>query len=148
MFKGRYEHSIDAKGRSSIPSRFREILTSRYSDERLIVTSFIDPCLIAFPVAEWQALEERIRELPRFDPKVRQVKRLLVSGATECPIDRHGRILIPPALRNFAGLKKEVVWAGMVDTIEIWSGKGWEKMFDESRERAGDLADALGDLGL
>ena len=61
MFRGRYEHTIDQKGRTSIPSRFRELLSSKYADDRLIVTSYLDPCLIAYPVAEWQAFEERLR---------------------------------------------------------------------------------------
>jgi len=148
MFRGRYEHAIDNKGRTSIPSRFREILSSKYSDDRLIITSFIDPGLIAYPVAEWQAFEERIRSLPRFDPKVMQVKRVLISGATECPIDRNGRILIPPVLREFAGLEREIIWAGMVDAIEIWSKENWERMFQEARGKIANLGGALGDLGL
>ncbi len=149
MFNGRFEHTIDAKGRVSIPSRFREILSSQYADDRLIVTSFIDPCLIAYPVAEWQALEERVRALPRFDPAVVQLKRLLVSGATECPIDKNGRILIPPVLRQFAGLDREIIWAGMTDTIEIWSKDGWDHMFEQARgPDLPELKEALGKLGL
>jgi len=148
MFRGRYEHTIDQKGRTSIPSRFRELLSSKYSDERLIVTSFVDPCLIAYPVAEWQAFEEKVRALPRFDPKIMQLKRVLISGATECPIDRNGRILIPPVLREFAGLKREIVWAGMVDYIEIWAKDGWDPMFQQARDRIADLGGALGDLVL
>jgi MraZ protein len=148
MFKGRFEHTIDAKGRVSIPSRFREILASRYADDRLIVTSFLDPCLIAYPVAEWQALEERVRQLPRFDPAVVRIKRVLISGATECPIDKNGRILIPPVLRQFAGLEREMTWAGVVDNIEIWSKENWASMFDKARKPDPDLTEALGKLGL
>ena len=148
MFRGRYEHTIDQKGRTSIPSRFRELLSSKYSDDRLIVTSFVDPCLIAYPVAEWQAFEEKVRALPRFDPKVMQLKRVLISGATECLIDRNGRILIPPVLREFAALKREIVWAGMVDYIEIWAKDGWDPMFQQARDRIADLGGALGDLVL
>jgi MraZ protein len=146
LFKGRFEHTIDAKGRVSIPSRFREILASRYEDDRLIVTSFLEPCLLAYPVAEWQALEERVRELPRFDPAVVRLKRVLVSGATECPIDKNGRILIPPVLRDLAGLEREMIWAGMVDNIEIWSRANWQQMFEQARGK--DLAEAMGKLGL
>ena len=148
MFRGRYEHTIDQKGRTSIPSRFRELLSSKYADDRLIVTSFVDPCLIAYPVAEWQAFEEKVRALPRFDPKVMQLKRVLISGATECLIDRNGRILIPPVLREFAALKREIVWAGMVDYIEIWAKDGWDPMFQQARDRIADLGGALGDLVL
>ena len=148
MFTGRYEHTVDSKGRVAIPSKFREVLAGSYADDRLIITSFIDPCLIAYPVSEWRSFEERIRTLPRFDPEVLQLKRVLVSGATECPIDGNGRVLIPPVLRQFAGLEREVVWAGMVDTIEIWAKSAWEKMFAEARGNVGALGAALGDLGL
>ena len=148
MFRGRYEHTIDQKGRTSIPSRFRELLSSKYADDRLIVTSFLDPCLIAYPVAEWQAFEEKVRALPRFDSKVMQLKRVLISGATECLIDRNGRILIPPVLREFADLKREIVWAGMVDYIEIWAKDGWVPMFQQERIQIADLGGALGELVL
>jgi MraZ protein len=148
MFTGRFEHTIDSKGRVSLPSRFREILSTSYADDRLIITSFTDPCLIAYPVAEWRTFEEKVRSLPRFDPRVMQVKRVLVSGATECPIDKNGRVLIPPVLRQFAGLEREVVWAGMVDTIEIWSKDNWERMFASARGDIAGLGGSLGDLGL
>jgi len=146
MFEGRFERTIDAKGRVSLPSRFREILSSRYADDRLIVTSLVDPCLIAYPVAEWQILEERVRQLPRFDPVVVRVKRVLISGATKCPIDRNGRILIPPVLRKFAGLEREVVWAGMTDTIDIWSKENWEPVYEQARGPG--LLDDLKKLGI
>jgi MraZ protein len=145
MFSGRYEHTIDAKGRTSIPSKFREILSSRYGDDRLILTSYVQPCLIAYPVSEWQVIEEKIRALPRFDPKVMQVKRVLVSGATECSMDRAGRILIPPTLREFAWLEKDIIWAGMTDNIEIWSKGNWEEMFQKARD---EIANLGGELGL
>ncbi len=145
MFSGRYEHAIDAKGRTSIPSKFREILSSRYGDDRLILTSYVQPCLIAYPVSEWQVIEEKIRALPRFDPKVMQVKRVLVSGATECSMDRAGRILIPPVLREFARLEKDIVWAGMTDNIEIWSKENWDEMFKQARD---EIAKLGGELGL
>ena len=148
MFSGRYEHTIDGKGRTSIPARFREILSSQFSDDRLIVTSLVDPCLIAHPVSEWQAIEEKIRLLPRFDPKVIQVKRVFISGATECPIDKNGRILVPPVLREFAGFERDIVWVGQVNYIELWSKKNWETVFKSARDQIGDLGGALGDLVL
>ena len=104
MFRGRYEHTVDPKGRTSLPSRFREILADR-SDDRLIVTTAIDaPCLIAYPFAEWQRFEERLMALPQFDPAVVKLKRVYVSSAMECSVDRNGRILIPPVLREHAGI--------------------------------------------
>jgi len=102
--------------------------------------------LRAYPVTEWQALEERVRQMPRFDPAVVRLKRVLISGATECPIDKNGRILIPPVLRQFAGLEREMIWAGMVDNIEIWSKENWSQAFEQAR--GPDLMDALAKLGL
>lgn len=148
MFRGRFEHTVDSKGRVSFPSRFREILSSSYSDDRLIVTSFVDPCLIAYPLAEWKAIEDKARQLPRFDPKVLQLKRILISGAQECPIDKNGRVLIPPSLREFAQIEKDVVWSGMVDMIELWSKEQWQRMSRDARDHLSDLGPALGSLGL
>ena len=147
MFTGRYEHTIDSKGRVSLPSKFREIVSSSYKEDRLIITSFVDPCLIAYPLAEWRIIEEKVRALPRFDKRTMQFKRVFVSGATECAIDKNGRVLIPPLLRQFASLEREVIWAGVTDTIEIWSKSNWERMFDASRGQVADLGGALGDLG-
>jgi MraZ protein len=148
MFTGRYEHTIDAKGRVSLPSKFREILASQYSDDRLIITSFTDPCLLAYPATEWQALVKKVSTLPRFDPRVVQLKRIFISGATECLIDRNGRVLIPPMLRGFAHLEREVIWAGVTDTIEIWSKADWDQEVLKAQAKAADLGGTLGSLGL
>jgi MraZ protein len=148
MFRGRYEHTIDNKGRVSLPARFREIVSSRYSEDRLIVTSFIEPCLIAYPVAEWQLVEDRFRNLAHFDPKVLRLKRVLISGAHECQIDSNGRVLIPPILRDYAKLEREVVWTGMVERIELWSKETWERVSEEDRGQLPNMGDVLGQIGL
>jgi MraZ protein len=148
MFRGRFEHTIDAKGRTSVPSRFREILAEHY-DERLIITQSADfPCLSAWPYAEWRKFEERVMALPHFDPAVVTLKRLYISPATECPIDQNGRILIPPHLRDHAGLERDLIVAGMVDTFEIWAKQRWEAELQASRDRIGNLGSALAALGL
>lgn len=147
MFRGRYEHQIDQKGRTSLPARFREILAAR-GDERVIITSGLDPCLVAYPVAEWQSFEERLAKLPRFEPHVVRIKRLYVSGAIETPVDKNGRILLPPALRAYAGLERDILFAGMVDHIEIWSRERFRADVQASDEERAVLAKALADLGL
>src|SRR4029434_1342980 len=91
MFRGRFENTIDSKGRISVPSKFREVLSSHY-DERLIVTNF-DGCLWAYPYREWQAIEEKVSSLPQFKAEVRALQRVFVSAASECPMDKQGRIL-------------------------------------------------------
>ena len=117
MFRGRYEHTIDGKGRLSIPSKFRDVLTERY-DNRLVVTVF-DGCLLAYPHREWKLLEDKILELPEFKKSTRTLLRFFYSSAADCPIDKLGRILIPQALRSKAGLEKEVTLLGVSRQFEI-----------------------------
>lgn len=146
MFRGRYEHGIDNKGRLSVPSKFREILTTNF-DERLIITNY-DGCLWAYPVAEWQKLEEKVNARPQFDETVRLFQRVFISAAVEAPIDGSGRILIPPTLREYAGISKDVVLVGMTNRIEIWSRERWQNEFDQSQKKLEVMGDKLADLGL
>lgn len=147
MFRGRFEHTIDSKGRVSIPSKFREILRERYDDERVVITTF-DNCLVMYPYREWTLLEERASNLSMLKREVKAFVRLFFSGATECSIDKLGRILIPPALRNYAGLEKDVVLAGMLNKIEIWSKDRWETEIAKAQENFDALSDVIADLGL
>lgn len=146
MFRGRFDYSIDDKGRVSLPAKFREVLSANY-DERLIITTF-DQCLWAYPIPEWQAIEEKIAALPQFKSQVKALQRVFVSGAAECPLDKQGRIIIPPTLRDYGGLKKEVVFVGMTKRIEIWSKERWEAVFSESQTLIEAATDDLADLGL
>lgn len=146
MFRGRFEHSLDTKGRLSIPSKFRDILSSNY-DERLIVTNF-DNCLWAYPASEWVKIEEKIASQSQFRNEVKALQRVFVSAATECPVDRSGRILIPPTLRDYAAITKDVVLVGMVNKIEIWSSERWNKVFEEALGSLSSIGDKLADLGL
>ena len=146
MFRGRFEHSIDLKGRVSVPVKFREILAT-HSDERLILTNF-DNCLWGYPVAEWRIIEDKVAALPQFKPEVKALQRVFISAATECPVDKQGRILIPPTLRDYAGISKDLVFVGMTKRIEIWSQERWQKVFTESQENIGEMTDKLADLGL
>jgi len=151
MFRGLHEHAIDPKGRTSLPARFREALTEQTGSDQeptLIITTGIDRCLVAYPPAEWHAFEARLAALPQFDPAVVQLKRIYVAGATECSIDRHGRLLIPPMLRAYAEIERDVVWAGMVTTIEIWAKELWAHEVKAAREDRQAVARALGNLGL
>ena len=132
MFRGVYEHQIDAKGRTSFPVRLRETLVGAY-DERLIITTALDPCLHAYPLREWEALESALAKRNPMEPGVKTLMRLYVASAQECPIDKMGRILVPPSLRVHAALEKEVVWAGMVKVIELWSKDGWRKAQEDAR---------------
>jgi MraZ protein len=126
--------------------KFREILSSQF-DERLIVSNF-DRCLWAYPVSEWQKIEEKVAALPQFNPQVKALQRVFISAACECPVDKQGRILIPPTLREYAGLKRDIVMVGMVKRIEIWDKERWSKVFDESQDLVSGSGESLADLGL
>lgn len=133
MFRGRFEHTIDAKGRISLPAKYREILSSNYND-RLIVTNF-DSCLIAYPFEEWAILEERFSQHSIMEEDVQTFMHYFISGATECTIDKLGRILIPPTLRKHAGLEREVIFVGMITRIQIWDKSRWDEKFTEAQEK-------------
>jgi MraZ protein len=147
MFRGTYEHSIDEKGRTSIPVKFREILAAHY-DDRLIVTNHFDTCLVAYPHSEWLAFEEKVKAKPKFDESMIALKRFYIGGAVECAIDRLGRIVIPQTLRKHAEIKNDVVWVGQVDTVEIWAKEVWERESGLAKEQVKSLRRGLADLGL
>jgi MraZ protein len=146
MFRGRFEHSVDSKGRVSIPAKFRELLAEKY-DDRLILTNF-DRCLVAYPYEEWRVLEERVSSLSMVKKEVKAFQRFFISGATECPIDKLGRILIPPTLRDYAQLGRNVVFAGMLRKFEIWSKERWLEEIKRSEVDFEGMGEALSDLGI
>ncbi len=141
VFRGVFEHQIDAKGRTSFPAKLRETLVGSY-DERLIVTTALDACLHAYPVREWEQLETALSRRNPMEPGVKTLMRLYVAPAQECQVDKLGRVLIPPALRLHAALEKDVVWAGMVKVIELWSKAGWRQAQEDARQ-ASDSADVM-----
>ncbi len=147
MFRGRYEHTIDAKGRTSLPARYRDVLSS-VGERRVILTSALDPCLVAYTAPEWMAFEERLAKLPQFDSAVQKLKRLYVSGAVECEVDDSGRILIPATLRDYAHLKKDVLWAGSGKYAELWDVTLWKKHFETNDEERAQIGSRLAELGL
>ena len=119
MFSGRYEHTIDAKGRVAIPARFRETLSGEYNNEPLIITN-LEKCLVLFPEKEWARTLETARKIPLSNPDAQDWLRFFVSGAVDCPIDSQGRILIPPTLREHAGLDRQAMFVSMLTRFEIW----------------------------
>lgn len=109
-----------------MPARFRDTLVSD-GDPRFILTpALFDPCLHLYPMRSWEALERRVDELPRFDPNIVRFRRLYVSAAIECELDKAGRVLIPGGLRDKAGLDRDVLWAGMGQSIELWAKERWD----------------------
>lgn len=147
MFRGRYEHTIDAKGRTSLPARYRDTLAA-LGERRIVLTSALDPCLSAYTMPEWTAFEERVAKLPQFDRAVQKLKRIYVSGAVECDIDDSGRILIPPTLRDHASLTKDVLWAGSGKYAELWDKEAWRSHFQTTDDERQDISSRLAELGL
>lgn len=150
LFRGQHEHAIDGKGRTSVPSKFRDLLAAQ-SSERLVLTHGVDPCVVAYPMTEWLAFEERLSRLPQFDSSVATIRRLYVSGAVEIELDKLGRLVIPKELRDVAGLEREVLWAGMGKHIELWSKARFDGLrravLDDDKKRA-EIAARLAELGL
>jgi MraZ protein len=144
MFRGRFEHLIDSKGRLSIPSKFRETLNERY-DSRLVITTY-DNCLIAYPFAEWQVLEEKVASMPEFKKDTKAFLRFFYSSAADCAIDKLGRILVPQALRDYARLEKDVILIGALKHVEIWSKTLWEQA--EAQASQEEIVNTLERLGL
>lgn len=122
MFLGEFSHTIDEKGRLTLPAKFRADLAAG-----LIVTRGIDKCLFAFPSAEWHNLAQRVSNLPLTEPQAREFRRLLFSGASDDVPDKQGRVLIPQYLREYANLDGEVIVAGLNTHIEIWSPAAWRE---------------------
>lgn len=150
MLRGRYEHAVDEKGRTSVPARFREAMAAS-GDAHLVLTTGLDPCLVAYPMREWMAFEERLAALPQFDASVAMLRRIYVSSAVECEVDKHGRILVPAGLRKHAGLTRDALWAGMGRHAEIWSSERFESLRDgalENPEQREAIAKRLAELGL
>lgn len=121
MFLGEYTHTIDDKGRITIPAKFRGELATG-----LVVTRGFDQNLMVFPVQEWEALAERISQRPLGDEDVRAFRRRVFSGAVDLTPDRQGRIVLPQYLRDFADIDGEVVIAGVFNYIELWNTEAWQ----------------------
>ncbi len=145
MFRGRYEHTIDAKGRISIPAKFREVLNKKY-DDRLVISHY-DQCLVAYPHEEWAILEEKQKHLPQMKKETKTYLRFFYSSGADCTIDKQGRLLIPQTHRDYANLQKEVVLVGMGTRIEIWDKQKWGEEFRRSQESFDKDSDVLTSLG-
>ena len=141
MFMGEYSHTIDAKGRMIIPSKFREEL-----GENFVLTKGLDGCLSIYPMDEWEAFEEKLRALPLTNKDARAFSRFFVAGATTCELDKQGRILVPSTLREFAGLNKDVVLTGNLTRIEVWSKEKW--LENSNYEDMDAIAEGMQSMGI
>lgn len=141
MFMGEYNHTIDAKGRLIVPSKFREVLGDTF-----VVTKGLDGCLFVYDNKEWNAFEEKLKSLPLTNKEARQFARFFLAGAAEVEVDKQGRILVPNILREFAQISKDVVLIGVASRIEIWSRERFEGI--ASFEDMDEIAEHMAELGL
>ena len=143
LLTGEFNHSIDPKGRLIIPSKFREIL-----GEDFVITKGLDGCLFLYPNNEWKIFEEKLRTLPLTNKNARTFTRFFLGSAVDGGLDKQGRVLISAALREFAGLEKDVVLVGVLDRVEIWDKAKWDENNAAVEENMDEIASQMEDLGL
>lgn len=157
MFRGDFQTTIDPKGRTSIPARFREILTESFGDERFFITKcpvdmgggLFSRGLSIYPYREWLALEEKVdKETGLTSAQLNSIKRIILAPGVECSADKQGRVLIPPTLRAYAELERDVVIVGMQKKVEIWSQAAWDRVVDQAEKDFPSDTAALAALGL
>lgn len=142
-FMGEHHHNIDTKGRLFIPARFRQGLGDLF-----VLTKGLDGCLFVYPRPEWAAMEQKLKSLPITKSDARAFVRFFFSGATECEVDKQGRILIPGNLRTHAQLEKEVVIIGVSARVEIWARDLWEQYSARAATAYEVIAEKIADLDL
>lgn len=141
MFMGEYQHSLDEKGRMIIPAKFRDSLGQSF-----VVTRGLDQCLFVYPKDEWSIMEQKLKSLPLMKSDARAFTRFFFSGATECDLDKQGRVNIPNNLRDHAKLDKDAVVIGVSNRVEIWSKELWEGYAQQSEESFNEIAEKLVDF--
>ena len=142
MFYGEFEHTIDRKGRLIVPAKFRQAL-KEHDISALFLTRGLDGCLFLFPESEWRLVESRFKQIPFTKAEGRKFNRMFFSGATEVSVDTLGRILVPKALKDFAGIKEDVVIAGISSRMEVWSRERWQAFYETSRQSFEEVAERV-----
>lgn len=143
MFLGEYTYLIDDKKRLAIPSKFREAL-----GKKAVITRGLDNCLFLYPMNDWDVLAKKLSQMPLSQADARGFARIMLAGAMEVSLDRLGRILVPDYLKDYAGLKKEAVVAGLYNRIEIWDKTIWQGYKQKTEKEAGNIAERLKELGV
>ncbi|ASB89730.1 division/cell wall cluster transcriptional repressor MraZ [Bacillus sonorensis] len=138
MFMGEYQHTIDSKGRMIVPAKFREGLGDQF-----VLTRGLDQCLFGYPMSEWKLIEEKLKALPLTKKDARAFTRFFFSGATECELDKQGRINIASPLLSYAKLEKECVVIGVSNRIELWSKEIWEQYVEEQEDSFAEIAENM-----
>lgn len=143
MFIGEYTHTLDAKNRVSIPSKFRKEL-----GKGAVITRGLDQSLVVYPLKEWEGMSQKLGSLPASQIEARGFARLMLAGAAQVEFDSLGRALVPEYLKAYAGLAKNVVVIGLYNRIEVWNQERWEAYKGKVEGEVGDFASKLGELGI
>jgi MraZ protein len=143
MFIGEYQHTLDAKNRAIMPSKFREKLGDRF-----VMTKGLDNCLFVYSQNEWSIVEEKLKSLPMTNKDARAFLRFFFAGASECELDKQGRIVIPTNLKEYARIDRELVIIGISTRIEIWSKEEWNKFNSDANISYEDVAEKMSQLGI
>lgn len=146
MFSGRFNHTLDDKGRIKIPQKIKDSLASDYNDNRVIVTN-LDKCLVAYPLDEWRRLEEKALKMPSMQKDVLEFLRYFFSGAEEIELDKMDRMRIPQFLKSSGNLTKDVVLVGIINRFEIWDRSLWEENFSAARSNFESIASTMSQIG-
>ncbi|MDG6786028.1 division/cell wall cluster transcriptional repressor MraZ [Glaesserella parasuis] len=131
MFRGATSISIDSKGRIAIPTRYRAELLESYHGSFVCTVDIRQPCLLLYPLHEWEIVEQKLLALSNFDPAQRRIQRVMQGFATECEMDSAGRILLSPTLRQHAQLEQQIMLVGQLNKFEIWQDQQWQKQISE-----------------
>jgi len=143
MFIGEYKHTIDTKKRLALPAKFRQSL-----GKTVIITKGLERCLVVYTEKEWQVMSQKLGALPTSQLEARGFARIMLAGAMAVDVDRLGRILIPDYLKEYAGLKKNVVVCGLFNRLEMWDTTKWDTYKTKVEKDVGDMASKLGELGI
>ncbi|MBU1177773.1 division/cell wall cluster transcriptional repressor MraZ [Patescibacteria group bacterium] len=143
MFIGEYSHTIDQKGRIAIPVKFRSQLRVG-----AIVTRGLDNCLFLYSRKDWDKLAAKLSQLPISQANTRAFSRLMLAGAMDVKLDTQGRIILPDYLRKFAFLRRKTVITGLLNRLEIWDKQKWDSYKANTEKSSGEIAEALGELGV
>jgi len=142
MFYGEFYHQIDRKGRLVLPSKVREAAKNNFID-KFYITRGLDKCLFMFSEDEWKTQETKFKTMSFTKSESRRFNRMYFSGAVEIAFDKQGRILIPQYLKDFAGIKRDIVVVGVANRIEIWSKDKWEEFYQSTRDEFENVAEKL-----
>lgn len=143
MFIGEYKYNLDAKNRLAMPSKFRALFK-----EGAVITKGLDNCLFVYTSKEWTKLADKLANLPFSQAKSRAFSRMMLAGAMDVKLDKLGRVILPDYLKQFAGLNKKVVLAGLYNRLEVWDEKMWSKYQRTSEKDSNEIAEGLVDLGI